>query len=272
MEKYSRRVFFGLAAAPVGWSLGIEPYLFEVTETRVDGPGLPKLRILHLTDLHVSDGMTARELEYALDLGLERKPDIVCFTGDYVSSTSGYDAGGLARLLKKSLRAAPTYTVMGNHDGGFWLGGRGGESSSDLVRTQIERTGVEMLHNRSVQVGGLSLIGVGDLASRELRPREAFEEVPEEGPRVVLCHTPDGKDSLRDYRWDLMLSGHTHGGQVCWWPIGDRFAPVFDRRFISGLYDWEGRNLYVSRGTGSPKHVRAGCRPEVAMLELGPPA
>jgi predicted MPP superfamily phosphohydrolase len=69
-------------------------------------------------------------------------------------------------------------------------------------------------------------------------------------------------------QWDIMLSGHTHGGQARIPGINPSWTPVQDKRFLAGLYSWEGRYLFITRGLGSPRHVRAFCRPEVSILEL----
>jgi len=107
---------------------------------------------------------------------------------------------------------------------------------------------------------------VADLWSGEFRPEQAF--FPDRGPNILLCHNPDGKDRLRGYPWDLMLSGHTHGGQVRLGLVPAVWAPVRDRRYLAGLHEWEGRQLFITRGAGSPKHLRFGCRPEVSVLEI----
>ncbi len=65
-----------------------------------------------------------------------------------------------------------------------------------------------------------------------------------------------------------MLSGHTHGGQVVLPFLGERFVPVRDKRFIAGLKQWNGRQVYVTRGVGSIRGVRVNCRPEVTILDV----
>jgi predicted MPP superfamily phosphohydrolase len=264
----SRRVFFGLGAAagPALWATQVEPDWHEVTVTRIRRPHFPALRILHLADLHCSDGLPASSLLRALEMGLERRPDLICLTGDYVTTTKGFDEEGLRRIFRRASDSAPTYGVMGNHDGGQWLSRFGGSSSSYGMRQILAGEGVTVLHNESAQLPeGIELVGMGDLFSGEFR---MFSGVSP-GPRIVLCHNPDGKDSLTRQRWDLMLSGHTHGGQVRVWPVPSVWAPVQDKRYLAGLYEWEGRHLFITRGAGSPKHVRFGCRPEVSILELG---
>ena len=81
----------------------VEPGWFEVTHTRVSMPGVRPQRILHVSDIHISDGMGARDLEPGLRAGLAARPDLICLTGDFVSHTSGFDLGGLQHLLRMAV-------------------------------------------------------------------------------------------------------------------------------------------------------------------------
>lgn len=268
-----RRTFLSLSAPalalPAYFRFG-EPNWFQLTRTPVHLPVTKPVRLLHISDLHTSDGMTAEDLETGLSLGLQLKPDIICFTGDFVTSTIGFDRPGLTRLLRRAAGTAPSFAVVGNHDGGAWLARRGGSASHSLIADLVQSTGIRLLHNEAAQIGELTLVGVGDLWSRQIFPRTAFRAASPTAPTILLSHNPDGKDMLTQHHWHLMLSGHTHGGQARIPGLTPPWAPVADKRFLSGLYRWEDRQLYITRGLGSPKHVRAFCRPEVSLLELQP--
>ena len=110
------------------------------------------------------------------------------------------------------------------------------------------------------------MVGVADLWSREIEAERAFASVDPHHPVVLLSHNPDSKDVLGAYPWDLMLSGHTHGGQVILPITGPGFAPVRDKRYVAGLKPWGSRQIHVTRGVGNVGGVRFRCRPEVSLL------
>ena len=250
------------ARAESGW--------FRVTRTPVRLAGLQQpLRALHLADLHSSHAVPTPLLVDAVGAGIAQKPDIIFLTGDYISSFRHFDEQGLRSLFRAMARTAPTFAVMGNHDER--------RGSSEYLQGVLEGEGVAVLHNRSeivtVQDQKLELVGLGDLWNlTEFDPRVAFAEVVERGgfPRIVLAHNPDTKDAIEHLDWDLMLSGHTHGGQVVLPFVEPSWAPVRDKRFIEGLHTWSGRQLYITRGVGNHSGLRFACRPEVSVLEFHP--
>jgi hypothetical protein len=223
---------------------------------------------LHISDIHISDGMTAEDLAPGFEAGLTQRPDLICFTGDFVSSRKGFDRTGLQGLLRRAADTAPSFGVLGNHDGGSWLGRIEGSSDTQPMRDLLAASGIRVLHNQSVVEQGIVVVGLADYWSGEFDPKGAFAGVHAPAPTVVLCHNPDAKHRLRGYHWNLMLSGHTHGGQVRIPGVTPLWVPVWDKRFVAGLYGWENRQLFITRGIGSPKHVRAFCRPEVSILEI----
>jgi len=118
--------------------------------------------------------------------------------------------------------------------------------------------------------GELWIAGVNDLYSRAARPREAFEGVPDDGFVMLLSHSPDILDDPFAKRADLILAGHTHGGQVVPPMVGpvacsSRFGP----RYAAGLHRVGESMLFVTRGLGEVVvPFRLGCEPEIAVLEL----
>jgi predicted MPP superfamily phosphohydrolase len=260
--------------APV-YAFGVEPNWLERTFQRVKLPCkhlTSGVRLLQLSDFHASPAVPFSLIEKSVEMGLEAKPDVICLTGDFVTDATPFDEAEYARILRRLSSAAPVFATLGNHDGGAWGASVRGLKDSTVVRSLLRAGNVPLLHNRSevvrVRDQSIRLAGVGDLWSAGVDGDLAFATVPAEDPAILLAHNPDTKDVLANHPWDLMLSGHTHGGQVALPLLGERFVPIRDKRFIAGLKQWNGRQVYVTRGVGNIGGVRVNCRPEVTVLDL----
>jgi predicted MPP superfamily phosphohydrolase len=277
-KKLTRRNFLTLSAlGGLGYMRFCEPHWLHVRRQEIatgKGTRSAPLKLLQISDLHASDVVGLDYIESAISLGLSEKPDLICLTGDFI--TSVYDQfGAYADILSKLARHAPTFATLGNHDGGRWAGRTYGYADSASVREMLAKAGIELLHNthRDILLGGrkLRIVGLGDKWSAELFPLVAF---PVDSPAasdvftIALSHNPDTKDDLAGFPWDLMLSGHTHGGQLLIPLVGAPFAPVRDRRFIEGLHRWNDRWLHISKGVGNLHGMRLNCRPEVNLITL----
>ncbi len=274
----TRRTFLSslalVGATPI-YAFGVEPNWLEQSRHQVKLPkGKPGagVRILHLSDLHASSVVPFSLIEKAIDSGLAMHPDLICVTGDFVTNADPFDHSEYQRLLRRLSSAAPTFACLGNHDGGKWATEHAGFHDTQVIRELLDASGVSLLDNRSelVRAHGKSvrLVGVADLWSEPIDAERAFAGVRPGEPTVLLAHNPDTKDVVSDRPWDLMLSGHTHGGQVLVPLLGAPFVPVEDKRFIAGLKEWNGRQIHVSRGIGSIGGFRVNCRPEVTLLRL----
>ena len=277
-----RRSFLALAsgslvaapAAVASYARWVEPISLQLARHQCRLPGLApgqSIRLLHVSDLHASPVVPNSLIESALGLALEQKPDLVCLTGDFVTNRAGWNSDWYRRTLRRLGEHVPVYATMGNHDGG-WAQSR--MKNSMIVRDLLRDAGIPVLHNRStlLSVRGqeLELVGLGDLWGGEFLPQRAFgcSPRPANVPRIVLSHNPDTKDEMDGRSWDLMLSGHTHGGQVILPFIGSPWTPVQDKRYVHGLLPWNHRQIHVTSGVGSAGGVRLNCPPEVALLEL----
>lgn len=268
--------FLGAGAA-IAYASAAELRWFDVTRKRVRLSRVPlkrPVRVLHLSDLHASAVVSLDMISSAVALGMAERPDIVCLTGDFISHRDDNPAAmEYVRVLRKLTIGTQAFAVMGNHDGGRWAAGARGWANHLWVDRILEDAGIEMLHNRSrvVEVRGqrLVLAGTGDYWAEEVEPESAFREVDSRLPVVLLTHNPDTKDVCSPYCWDLMLSGHTHGGQVIVPLYGAPFCTVADTRYLAGLKPWGDRQIHVTRGVGNLHGVRFNCRPEVSLLEVG---
>jgi predicted MPP superfamily phosphohydrolase len=284
-RKWTRRAFIsfgataGAGAAVCAYSRHIEPDNFEVHRVALPREFFPAptgLKILHLTDLHYGRDVPLEMIARAVSLGLAQKPDLIALTGDFISGKLR-NAEAYTKVLRPLAEAAPTFACAGNHDGMPGANPRREETDCAGVGAMLESAGIRFLHNKTETVTvrdvRLKVAGLGDLWAGETRPRGCLERASvvavEDTPVVLLNHNPDARADLMAYRWHLMLSGHTHGGQ-CGIPfIEKRLAPVKDKSHLEGLREREGRLIHISRGVGNLHGVRFLCRPQVSLLIAG---
>jgi predicted MPP superfamily phosphohydrolase len=267
-----------------GWGyMKFEAGWLEVHRETLPSAQFPVRRsfsILHLSDFHVSDKVPFSLVEEAIELGLAEKPDICFITGDFITSKlTEVEFDRYREVLSKLSEVVPTFACLGNHDGGKWAGSNYGYPTSEKVEAMLKDTKIALLQNRRqvIYVKGqpLALVGLGDIWAQRCFPDKCLSKVsatrsrsPEEPPVIVLSHNPDSKTFLADHDWQLMLCGHTHGGQ-CKVPfVGyTPFAPVKDHSIVDGLHNWQGRLINVTRGVGNLHGLRFNCRPQVTILE-----
>lgn len=256
----------------IAYPVVIEPRWFELTKTRIKIAGGHTVRLLHLSDMHRSWAVPLSSIEAAIRAAIAQQPDLIMLTGDFITHRYDFDQASYTKALRQLTLTARTFAVLGNHDGGRWAKDRRGYSDHSVVERLLEDAAITLLHNRSeaIEVRGrkILLVGVGDLWADELDARHAFAGAQANTPTILLSHNPDSKDMVRSFRWDLMLCGHTHGGQIIIPFEGPRYAPVSDKRFVAGLHEWDGRQIYISRGVGNLGGVRFMCRPEVSVLDV----
>jgi predicted MPP superfamily phosphohydrolase len=275
-RKFTRRnIFRTILAAGLGagaWARFVEPWWLKTTEHTVPlGLGGGKLRLLHLSDFHAAP-MPLEYLAKSVRAGIALKPDLICLTGDYVTTTyEEWDA--YVNLLAELPKTAPTFATLGNHDGGAWAR-RSGYPNTACVRELLARARIPLLHNLRIPFnhpkGRLTLAGVGDWWAAEMNAAAALQHHTRTAgvPTVLLSHNPDTKDELSAEPWDLMLSGHTHGGQLSLPLIGQPFAPIRDKRYVRDLHQIGDRWLHITAGIGCLHTARFNCRPEISLLTL----
>ncbi len=264
----SRRTFL-IGSAAVGGAVALdafalEPRWLEVTEHVVAVPALPRslegYTVAHLTDVHLC-GIGV--LEHALrDAIRARAPQLVVLTGDLVDSAARLD--DLAELCVGI--GAPGRALVATL--GNW------EHWGRVPRAQLDKTyrdaGAQLLVNQSVALdGGVAISATDDATGGAPRLRDTIASRVAAPVSLLLTHSPSLLDRVpRDARFDLALSGHTHGGQG---RIGG-YAPILppgSGRFVSGWYDVPSGRAYVSRGTGtSVVPARMMCRPELPLFRL----
>jgi predicted MPP superfamily phosphohydrolase len=271
--------FMGLEAMLLAIGGGLymreyEPSWVEVKEVSLKLPRLAKpfsgLRMAQISDLHFGGWMTKEALTDIVQMVIAQSPDVVVITGDFVMGHNRVPRmfeklGELADALKALSDRLPTLAVLGNHD--YWL-------DHDAVAKMLRQAGIQELNNsvNTIKLGGerLHIAGVDDVMVRQSRMGVILSQLPDDGCAVLLAHEPDYADlSAETGRFDLQLSGHSHGGQVVLPFIGPPVLPSLARKYPSGLYKVKDMFQYTNRGVGmTPPYVRLNCRPEITIFTL----
>lgn len=271
-----KRVFAATALLGAGGLL----YAREVETRRVEvrpveltlprlAPEFDGYRIVQFGDLHLDDWSKPERLHRIVGRVNDQQPDLVAITGDFASySAKEFDAGRLVEALRGLRARDGCVAILGNHD---YL------TDVKLVRRCMREGGITELVNsvRTLRRGdaALHIAGIDDVMEGESRLDLVLRELPEEGAAILLAHEPDFADvSSATRRFDLQLSGHSHGGQVAVPFLQRLVLPPFSQRYTRGLYDVRGMIQHTNRGIGFVHaRLRFLCRPEITALTLRPP-
>ena len=241
-------------------------YDLEVTRHEIFIDDLPEpfdgFRIAFLTDTHVATFVRRTFYRDIADQVARFDPDVILLGGDFV--TWNRHIPRMAEELIGQLRARHgMFAVLGNHD--YWAG-------ADDVKAAMTARGVRFIINRAETIhrGGaeLPIVGIDEIYRGEPDVDAAFANV-RPGPRIGLTHHPDMIDMLDRRRLDLLVCGHTHGGQIRVPFFGAIVVPSqHESRYASGFHRVGDVLMYVSRGIGAIPPVRILCPPEIATFVL----
>lgn len=230
-------------------------------------PAFHGYRIAHISDIHMDTEMTAERLLEAVWLINQEQPDAVVITGDFVTVKAERYADELVIALRQLTPKDATFAVLGNHDHLPW-------SDPNIVRWALQESNVVDVSNDVYTLhrddAMLHIAGVDDVTKGQDRLDLVLQKLPNRGAAILLCHAPDFADvSGSTQRFDLQLSGHSHGGQVSLPFLGAPFLPKNGRKYPAGCYQVNGMYQYTNRGLGAGRpHIRYNCRPEITMLTL----
>jgi uncharacterized protein len=243
-----------------------EPYQLAVERHAIALRRLPReldgLRIVQLSDIHHSPFTGREQVERAVELANSLEPDIIALTGDYVSHEREY-VQPCAEMLGRLRARRGVYAVLGNHDN--WV-------DAALVTDLFRLAGIRVLVNEGFRFedrgASFWLAGVDDtMVGLEDLPL-ALAGSKEDEMKLLLAHNPVILRRAARAGVDLVLSGHTHGGQVTWRSERSASGRV-RRRILRGLARRGETQIYVTRGLGTVVlPVRYGCLPEVSVLTL----
>ena len=278
----TRRGFLGLAAASVA---GLAFYAGEIGRHEIEIiyrtlrlarlPGaFAGMKVVQISDFHFEEYTEASFLDTIVHQVNALRPDLVVLTGDFVSSNPlprhfsvrlGYHCAELLGRIACPLR----YAVLGNHDALV-----GSRAITDALRVQ----GIPVLANSSVAIerAGQRLWLAGSKDALVQRPdlTAALPTLRDPGrePLILLAHEPDFADHVVGRQVDLMLSGHTHGGQILFPFLPPLMLPEMGTQYVHGLFRLQdGMQLYVNRGIGAVTlPFRFRCPPEITVITLQP--
>lgn len=257
----------------------IEPFWIVVTRYRVPFP-VAGLRIAVIGDFHVGPHKQDRFVRKAVQRTNRMKPDLVLLVGDFLYNEHA-DVEHLEPLRHLHARLG-VFAVTGNHDSGSHHVPRGSHYRSPLDRTDdldayLATLGIRFLRNASITVGHgeetIVIAGVDDLWMESCDLRKALAGVKKGDACLLLSHQPDVILDPASHRADLIVSGHTHGGQMRlpWWGSLSHMPQRLNKNFDRGIFAvGKGTVLAITHGIGETfVPLRLFARPEIMVLETG---
>src|SRR5436190_18991320 len=242
-----------------------EPYMLTIEHKQIQLNRLPTafngFRIVQLSDVHHGPFSDREQIERAVETANRLQPDMVALTGDYISKERYY-AAPCAEMLGKLKARYGVYAVLGNHD--HW-------TDAALITDRFRAEGITVLINEGMRfeqndaafwLAGVddSMVGLEDMSL-------ALAGARDDEMKLLLAHNPIVLRRAVRASVDLVLSGHTHGGQVA--IRGERASARPRKRLLKGLWRQGNTQIYVNRGLGTVVlPIRYGCPPEISLLEL----
>ena len=258
-------ILFTLACVIYGF---IEPYLIEIKESAFSDVKIPhsfdNYKILFISDIHLSPAFSRNRLKSVVKKVNSFNPDLVLIGGDYVDKKDYIKA--CFDELKELKSQFGMYGVLGNHD--HWAG-------AEKVKAAMEQAGIHCLDNQAVWIKkadeAIKLGGVGDYWNdvQDLQP--TISDVTSDDFVIILSHNPDFAEGLKTEKINLVLSGHTHGGQGtifgCWAP----FVPSdYGQKYRTGIIETPNTKVLISHGLGNVAYfpIRFFARPQINIIHL----
>jgi len=258
----------------IGHDVFGEPKEFKVETVQIKLQRLPQtfsgFRIAQISDIHMGGWMNFERLQRVADSVIAQKPDVLLITGDFLKGRSFTEATkqgikDLIRVLRPLAAAIPSFAVLGNHD--YW-------TNPDAIREMLALCEITDLTNAVFTVtregGNLHLCGVDDVRHGDVRLHDVIDQVKDNSAAILLAHEPDYADiSAATGKFDLQISGHSHGGQIVVPFYGPLILPLSGRKYPSGLYKIGNMFQYTNRGVGVDRlAIRINCPPEITIFVL----
>jgi len=263
-----------LFAGAAGWSFLVEPNRVKIENVTLKlprlTPGFAGIRIAQISDIHMGGWMDAERFQRVIDLVTEQNPDLLLLTGDFLighvfDKNSEGHLQDLIDILLPLAKSIPSFGILGNHD--YW-------TNASAVREMLKSSGIMDLSNSIFTISRgaekLHLCGVDDVWEGYASLENVIDQLKDEAPAILLAHEPDFADvSAATNRFDLQVSGHSHGGQVVFPFYGPPILPYLGQKYHTGLYQVGNMIQYTNRGVGMAMvPVRFNCPPEITLFTL----
>ncbi len=247
----------------------LDPSVFDINPimlplSRLDA-AFDGYRIVHISDLHTDTWLGVERLAQVVNLVNAQEPNLIVITGDFITYKDATLIERMAPVLARLEAPDGVMAVLGNHD--YW-------SAPDEIQAMLETAGIEQMGNQvhTIQRGAaaLHIVGLDDVHNKRDELQNVMAKIPPHGAAILLVHVPDFADvAAVTGRFDLSLSGHSHGGQLILPGLGPLVLPPYGKKYYSGLYRVNGMYQYTTRGLGTSTFaVRLNCPPEISVHTL----
>ena len=263
-----------LSAGGLVYDMWMERGSFSVETVRLTLKRLPRafsgLRVAQISDIHMGGWMNPDRLQQVADIIKAEHPDLLLITGDFLIGHHFSEAEkqailDLIPILSSLAEAIPSFAVLGNHD--YW-------TSPQAIREMLFTCGIADLTNTVFTLTRenetLHLCGVDDIWRGDVRLDAVIAQLEDNNAAILLAHEPDFADiSAATGKFDLQISGHTHGGQVTLPLFGPPVRPYLGQKYPIGLYKVGEMFQYTNRGVGMARlPIRFNCPPEITIFVL----
>lgn len=246
----------------------VEPMNLFIKEYKIESKDIPKnfdgIKIIHFSDIHYGRIVDNKYLEKIVDMINKQKPDIVIYTGDFLDKNvnlSDKKIEEINTILSKIDSTLGNYAVAGNHDMKYFSDYKKILDNNFTLLDNQEK----ILYYKGNEA--ISLVGLADSLESTIN----YEILSKESLyyTFVICHEPDEFDKIKDYDFDVMLSGHSHNGQIRIPFIGTIYTPNGSKKYFDEYYYIDNKEIFISNGIGtSGIDLRFMSRPSISLYRL----
>ena len=234
------------------YSYYIEPYNLIIKEYKIENKDIPSnydgLKIIHFSDLHYGSKVDIEYLKKIIKLINKQKPDLILFTGDLIEKNTKLNDKEIESIKKELIKLESTlgnYAITGNHD----------IEQLSTFETLL-KDNFTILNNEEKLIyykENIPLSITGFVDSSESNPNYDILKEENNNFRLVLIHEPDEFDKIKDYNFNIMLSGHSHNGQIRLPLIGKIYTPYGAKKYYEEHYIINNKELFISNGIGTSR-------------------